>query len=59
MRLIGSEYAPDVYDVFHDEASNKHVIVMEAADDHSELSIVSRKRRGGLEVQRDRTPFTL
>lgn len=53
MRLIGTEYAPEVYDVFPDASSGLHVLVMQAADAHSELNnVVSRqKKRAGLEVR--------
>lgn len=52
MRLIGSDYAPEVYDVFEDNALGIHVLVMQAADAHSELNnVVSRqKKRAGLQV---------
>lgn len=53
MRLVGSDFAPEVYDVFEDSASGDHVLVMQAADPYSELcNFVSRqKRRSPLEAR--------
>ncbi len=52
MRLIGPETAPQVLGVFYDEKTGKHVLAMQAADSHGELTTVCRRnaRKSGHEL---------